>query len=215
MISAQIDLDLKSVSSLIKKVSDPKELKTINQVGATTVASNWPKHYREAGRELWLNRSLSTHGPGRKKSRWWESTASRGNYKIGSVDKTGAEVIAGVPYLAHKVTGGTIKPKRTKYLTIPLIPEAHGKRARQYQQDNRSKLFRIGNALMEAVESGGTSAAANRATGARRRRNLRAVYALVKSVDQKPWPNALPADEEFIEWFAEGIEIAIDSMVND
>ena len=90
-------------------------------------------------------------------------------------------------------------PKRAKFLTIPLIPEARGIRARVYSQNTGHDLFTIKgkSALFERV--GGVT------TGTRGRKKqagaktiktstIRAVYALVRSVTLKPWPGALPAE---------------------
>lgn len=66
-------------------------------------------------------------------------------------------------------------------LTVPLVPEVHGRRAAGYRSEI-GELFTIPNksALFEAVEGGG----------------VRAVYALCKSITQDPWPNAIPSDDE-------------------
>jgi hypothetical protein len=51
------------------------------------------------------------------------------------------------PFLSHKITGGQIKPKRVKMLTIPLIAQARGRLAAEFQQSLGLKLFRRGRAL--------------------------------------------------------------------
>jgi len=79
--------------------------------------------------------------------------------------------------LAWKVTGGTITPKQAKALTIPLTVPARAKAASQFEG-----LFRTGNAL--SIKLG------NR---------IEAQYALTQSVNQKPWPGALPPDEAVAE----------------
>jgi hypothetical protein len=86
-------------------------------------------------------------------------------------------------FYAFKVRGGTITPKRAKFLTIPLIREAAGLYVSRYQQNTGRRLFRPKgkDVLMERTE-GGTA---------------RSVYALVKSVTQGPWPRAVP-DEDLI-----------------
>ena len=83
--------------------------------------------------------------------------------------------------LRHKIKGGTITAKNSGALTIPLVPEAHGRRAADYQSEI-GELFTIPNksALFEAVDGGG----------------VRAVYALRQSITQAPWPDAIPTGEE-------------------
>ena len=96
-------------------------------------------------------------------------------------DERGATIANNAHFLKFKSTGGTVTPKRTKYLTIPLIAEARGRRAADYEIFARRNLFTIKgkHALFEQQEGGG----------------LRAVYALVKSVTHQPWPGALPPND--------------------
>lgn len=96
-------------------------------------------------------------------------------------DKTGAVIANNADHYAFKVTGGTITPKRAKFLTIPLIREAAGLYASVYQQNTGRRLFRPKgkNVLMERTEDG----------------KARSVYALVKSVTMGPWPRAVPDDD--------------------
>lgn len=98
-----------------------------------------------------------------------------------SSDERGATIANNARFLKFKSTGGTVKPKRTTYLTIPMIAEARGRSAANYEVFARKNLFTIKGkkALFEKKEDGG----------------LRAVYALVKSVTHKPWPGALPPND--------------------
>lgn len=79
------------------------------------------------------------------------------------------------PRAAQKLKGGTIKPKRGRYLTIPIDPLAHGRRASVLAQQFGWKLFKRGMCL--AANTGG---------------GIRNLYALKTSVTQKPWPGTLP-----------------------
>ena len=98
-----------------------------------------------------------------------------------SSDERGATIANNARFLKFKSTGGTVTPKRTKYLTIPMIAEARGRSAANYEVFARKNLFTIKgkHALFEKKEDGG----------------LRAVYALVKSVTHQPWPGALPPND--------------------
>jgi hypothetical protein len=90
--------------------------------------------------------------------------------------------------LSWKVSGGTIVPKKAKMLTIPLVALAKGVAARQYP----APLFRAGNAL--CIKLGN---------------KVKAVYALKKSVTQKPWPGAMPPNDQLQAKFMEGANKAI------
>lgn len=105
--------------------------------------------------------------------KWFLSSADASGAVISNPDEDGS--------LRHKIRGGTITAKNAGALTIPLVPEAHGRRAADYRSEI-GELFTIPNksALFEAVEGGG----------------VRAVYALRQSITQDPWPDAIPAGEE-------------------
>lgn len=87
------------------------------------------------------------------------------------------------PTFGHKVTGGTIRAKRAKCLTIPVHPDAHGRRASVLEMTKGIQLFRVKNVL-----------AARGADG-----QLTVFYALKKSVTQAPDPEALPPEKELME----------------
>jgi hypothetical protein len=90
---------------------------------------------------------------------------------------------------SHKVTGGTITARRAKFLTIPIVPEAHGLTARTYSR-TIAPLFAVKGVLAQADE--------NSPTG------IKPVFVLKKSITQKPWRNALPPEQSYINAFANG-----------
>ena len=98
--------------------------------------------------------------------------------------------------LAHKVTGGTIRAKRRKFLTIPIVPKAHGLRAKDYSR-TISPLFRVKGVLAEKDEGSETG--------------IRPVYVLKKSVTQKPWANALPPEASYVDAL---IDTALDYIID-
>jgi hypothetical protein len=97
--------------------------------------------------------------------------------------------------LAWKITGGTIKPTRAQFLTIPLIPAAKGLSAHDFRQGSGLPLFRVGNALMTRIG-----------------KRLQGVYALKKRVQQEPWPGALPDDAALKEVFQRAAQNVISRL---
>lgn len=95
--------------------------------------------------------------------------------------------------IRQRLQGGTITPVKGKYLTIPAIAEAYGKRAREF--DNLHFIpTRRGGALVEndatRVSFGKKGAKAKGETGGR------VYYWLVPSVVQKPDPTVVPTESE-------------------
>ena len=177
--TSQIDAAVKD----LLRAQTPSVRREANTYGAAAAVESIRDHYSATGRNLWINPALPTHGPGRKLTGWWKLVES--SWFVGNVTGNGARFANGTIGLAHKVTGGTIKAKRKKFLTIPIVPEAHGVSAKDYARQYKP-LFAAKGFLMEATDDP---------------EKPRAVYALRKSVTQKPWPNALPPDDTYTSVF--------------
>jgi hypothetical protein len=139
-------------------------------------------------------------------------------WNLQSYNSEGAVIANAAPFYAFKVTGGTITRKRASALTIPLIPEARGLHASVYQQNTGNKLFisKSKNALLERIQQ--------LTTGSRGRRGqavattissspVRAVYALMKSVTMRPWPEAMPPDDRLADAFVEQFKLSIQDII--
>ena len=140
--------------------------------------------YTERGDNYFDNPALPTHGAGRKDTNWAGGIArlwSEGTSDAGSFSMVFNE--GGSRYgLALKIKGGTVSATSAKCLTIPIAPEAHGRSVAQYQSDMGVKLFRPRghDTLCYQMPDG----------------KLRAVYKLRYSQFFKPWPEAVPSNEE-------------------
>jgi hypothetical protein len=152
------------------------------------------KYYNMGGSKLWENPSLPTHGAGRKKTQWWRKVA--GSWSIMGASGSGVTLRSkGAIGFSHKVTGGTITARRAKFLTIPIVPEAHGLTARTYSR-TIAPLFAVKGVLAQADK--------NSPTG------IKPVFVLKKSITQKPWMNALPPEKTYLDAFANG---ALESII--
>lgn len=149
-------------------------------------------YYQAKGRPFWVNPALPTHGPGRRPTQWWRSTETAwAMLQPNSYDvKFQNETIG----LAHKVTGGTIRAKRKKFLTIPVDPRAHGLTAKTFAR-TIAPLFAAKGMLMYTDEQTG---------------DAKAAYALRKSVTHRPWPGALPPESSYLDAF---IDEALNSLI--
>jgi len=139
---------------------------------------------------------------GGKKTNFWQDVAD--STAVGEVTDTGASVTVAEVRFRIQLFGGTIRPTGgRKALTIPLIPEAHGLRAGNYEQETGRKLFTIRGKKALFERTGAPTGEA--LTGRVRRRNgtsksvglisrtgVRPVFALVKSATIRKDPDALP-----------------------
>jgi len=186
----RVDVDTGEASELlasIRKAFGAAQMKKFNEEGAKRMKSELESYYLQKGRDLWVNPSLPTHGQGRQKTRFSDNVAS--GWGITSVTGSGATIANKATGLAHKITGGTITAKKAKFLTIPIIPQAHGRRARDFVSQI-GPLFAAKGCLMWKKPDG----------------SILPAYSLKKSVTHKPWPGALPPDEILIEPFVEAVK---------
>jgi hypothetical protein len=103
------------------------------------------------------------------------------------------------PYLSHKISGGRIIPKRVKMLTIPLIADARGRMAAEFQTSLGVKLFRRGKALAYRQGKGKSAKIIN-------------AYALSSGVNQAKWPGAMPPDAEIQTKFVDSVNSAFKAI---
>lgn len=162
------------------------------KIGAQAALIAIKGYYTTTGRANWINTTLPTHGPGRKLTDWWKLVES--GWNVGRVTSQTATISNASTGFAHKVTGGVIPAKRKKFLTIPLHPTAHGINARDYSQ-RISPLFAAKGVLARKEEDG----------------SITPIYSLRKSVNQKPWPTALPPEQTYVNVF---IDSAVDHILS-
>lgn len=141
------------------------------------------------------------------KTNFWSGV--REDTVLTEVSETGATVTIGSDsHFRIHLLGGVIRPTGgRKFLTIPLIREARGLRASDYEKESGHKLFRVGRALMERTGDGDRSSVGPQRHGLLTRgghkvfnlsprTQMRPVYALASKVVIRPDPRALPAASE-------------------
>lgn len=130
MIATKIELP----SGIDRLKFSDKELTDVLTVGARGVSQYLRKFYRQKnGREK--------NKLGGKRTNFWNrvgNTVNNGDPNHSNkaepiVESPGRVVVTiASPILPHKIKGGTIKPVRSQYLTIPLVAEAYNERARRF-----------------------------------------------------------------------------------
>lgn len=139
------------------------------------VANRLRKHYRE------LNPKRANQLGGKRTNFWLQIMRS---VQAPIVHDRSAVVSITHPVIAHKVKGGEIRAKRARLLTIPVSPEAYGRTASTFEHETGLKLFLLkmaGKALLASKDAAG---------------RLTVQYLLKASVNQKPDPDALPAQKD-------------------
>ena len=186
-----------ALQKLIAALTGPQaaELSEQGGIAARNAAMKYHREFDQSGG--WRGKRYLGKGPNEGKD--FGADVARG-WALESFTSGGAVIANDATYYRHKVTGGTITPKRAQFLTIPLIQEAKGMKAFVYQATTGKRLFRPKGkfVLMEKTDDG----------------KARSVYALVKSITQGPWPNAVPPLDliasSYTDQYREGVNEIID-----
>lgn len=195
-----VELTVKDTATpLLREIAEafgPAGVKDANEAGGRGAVVAAGQFHREFdARGGW--RGPNSYGSGRSD---FGAEIARGWF-FREADAGGATIANHAEHYAFKVEGGTIRPKRVNWLTIPLIEEARGRRAKDYEIDFNTRLFRPKghNVLMERTGKG----------------EARSVYALLKSVTQRPWPDAVPPLPMLAGAFVGGVEEWLDSQLDE
>ena len=120
MIGVQV-VSRDAVSSWLARMSsaiDGAQLKeVVGRAGANTIRNH-----------LFKINSARPNKLGGKRTKFYAQAARSTQHK--AVDD-GAVVSVNHVGIAQRYFGGTIRPRRSKYLTLPAVPRAYGKRARE------------------------------------------------------------------------------------
>jgi phage gpG-like protein len=192
-VEAQVGEDLREFVSTLTG----EGLAEINAVAgryATNAAAEFHRKFSASGG--WKGNRYMQGSTGRS-GEFGENVAQ--GWKFIESDAEGAVIGNNADYYGFKVRGGTIRPKRVSFLTIPLIPDAKGRRAADYEIYAGVRLFRPKgkNVLMEKTEGGG----------------VRGVYALMKSVTMQPMPGAIPPKDLLADEFTRGWLAALSDKI--
>jgi hypothetical protein len=170
-----------------RKLSEIAALSSIvlNQAGRDV--ADWLRRYHTRFRQKWQG---PRYMAGPRSNLFWQQVVAGWQDPVVSGKKVTITNTFGL--LKWKTTGGTITPKRARMLTIPLVPDAKGLSAAEYEAEEGTPLFRAGNALCRRIG-----------------KRLEAIYALKDSVHQEPWPGAMPPDDEIKKVFTDSVKLQI------
>ncbi|WAC18884.1 hypothetical protein OVA24_16760 [Luteolibacter sp. SL250] len=129
MISVQVIVQDNSRVILVQVKEAVKNRTGLNRALATRWERDLKDHFRA--------KNTTPNKLGGTKTNFWNGVAA--DTSVAEVTEDGAVLtVANQAFRLH-LYGGTVTPKKAKALTIPIVPEAHGVRARDYPH----KLFTI------------------------------------------------------------------------
>lgn len=178
-----MEIRIEGLDEIITAV-DGDNMSAVNAALSQEMTDYVRQWYTQRGNDYFDNPALPTHGAGRKDTNWAQGIAER--WEPGDSTPDSFSIIfneGGDRYgLALKIKGGTVSATSAKCLTIPIAPEAHGRSVADYERDMGVELFRPRghDTLCYSLPDG----------------TLRAVYKLRYSQFFRPWPEAVPSNEE-------------------
>lgn len=201
MITVSVKVDLQRLTDAGKALTNLRPLLVELQ---RRVFNDLKTHFIERNRE--------PNSMGWPKKNFWRKEGID-NLGKGPVDDTSATVAIASPAIGHKITGGTITPKRGKYLAIPLTPEAY--KAGSPREANMPGMFVIrrkgdtARAFLCVADDLGAKPLKGAKAMAPRDRGIRPQYMLVRSVTQRADPRTLPETETL----AAGLQAEADMFI--
>ena len=170
----------------LEKLLSKESFKKFNEVGgsaAKEAAKKYHQEYNDA--HLWRGPRYLGAGAGRSGEFGDEVTNA---WTFEGSDNDGATISNDASFYRHKVYGGVIEAKRAANLTIPVVADAVGRRAKDYKGDLFFLKTKKGTKGLFEKEGDG----------------VRMVYLLKKRIKQDPWLFALPPTPALAQAFGEG-----------
>lgn len=122
--------------------------------------------------------------------------------------------------IRQRIIGGTIRPKTKKYLTLPAVAEAHGKRASEFDDlvvvfGARGQPIALAHALFRRTERQIGSVAIRHRIGTTRTGNRHGgiVFWLRKRIDQQGDPSVVPSGFEIAAAAISAVNAHVDRAV--
>ena len=203
MLNVRVTVDATRFRSFMVRVTgDLEHRRDLNAVMARRLANELIDHFDAKNAVPNKMDAPSTN--------YWKQVAAA--TKVAEVTDTGATVTVADQRFNIQLFGGTVYPVKARFLTIPLVAEARGRFARDYERDTGRRLFTIPgrNALFEKTDAHARERLPGHTKGRVRGKNrgftvnlaagtgIRAVYALARSATIPKDPQALPPRSQLL-----------------
>lgn len=172
-------------------VEAAKRPRALMQAGAKSVQKEISDHLRKlqarGNKKGWPSQRFFAGRP----------TSVEKKVGISQITNMGFTVTIADPRFVHRIQGGPVTPKRTKYLAIPLTAEAYAKSGKGSIKESMPGLFVVkfkrGLYLVkEVAERTRAGATGGRATNRIKRLRVFPMFKLVKSVTHRAHPEEMP-----------------------
>lgn len=190
------------LTAQLKADATPRILAATAKVGAAPILRVAGRAAAQTTRKFYQLKNVQEPNQlGGKRTNFWADVARSVSQPMPKGPNK-VEIVVSHPDIAQKVLGGQILPKRSKFLTIPANPIAHGKRAASFNltfaivdgrmalvsKDKIRKKFKTqkdhGQGIISEIKQDVRISPGD------------VIFWLVRKVFQKPWPNSMPSQAE-------------------
>ena len=204
----EFSLNTSEIRAKLGKISSQETRRDILQAVGADIHDKVQRHIGNMNRSR--HKTADRLGAGR--SGYYEE--ARGRVVLREVTAERATVvIENTPGLSRAYHDLNIQPVRARWLTIPIHRDAYAKRVADLRGMGH-KIFRPGKARILAETTTRTETYTDKSGKTRKRKKLRPLYALVKSVRIPQDKGLLPQEKQIRQWAVESAENVIDSQLD-
>lgn len=201
-----IKLDASAMRAKLGKITSRETRENILQAVGADIHDKVQKHIGKMSK----SRHKTANRLGAEPSKHFENARGRVILR-GVTSERATVVIENTPGLSRAYHDLHIQPVRARWLTIPLHRDAYNKRVADLRGLGH-KIFRPGKARILAETTTRTETYTDKNGKTRKRKRLRPLYALVKSVRVPQDKGLLPQEKQIKQWAVKKAKDIIDSL---
>lgn len=204
----EFSLNTSEIRAKLGKITSPETRRDILQ----TVGADIHGRVQEHIGDMSVSRHKTADRLGAGRSGYYEHAQGRVVLREVTAERA-TVVIENTPGLSRAYQDLHIQPVRARWLTIPIHRDAYAKRVADLRGLGH-KIFRPGKARILAETTTRTETYTDKNGKTRKRKKLRPLYALVKSVRVPQDKGLLPQEKQIRQWAVKSAKNIIDSQLD-
>jgi hypothetical protein len=197
VISATVDISESGVAVISRLSSLVQSPARLHQASGAAVTKELKAHF--------LQRNQEPNKMGWPSQNFFSKEGFRRTALV-HADESSALVAVASPAMAHRLRGGTVRPKRAKFLAIPLTAQAYAAGSPREMQDLSYLPPRPGRAALLVQQK--------KAARGEKRGEIIPQFALVKSATHTADPRTLPERDTLVNAASTAVEGTLQRMVS-
>jgi hypothetical protein len=204
----KFSLNTSEIRAKLGKITSQEKRREILQTVGADIHDKVQRHIGEMS----VLRHKTANRLGAEPSKHFENATGRVVLREVTAERA-TVVIENTPGLSRAYQDLHIQPVRARWLTIPIHRDAYNKRVADLRGMGH-KIFRPGKARILAETTTRTETYTDKSGKTRKRKKLRPLYALVKSVRVPRDKGLLPQEKQIRQWAVESAKNVIDALID-